>query len=409
MQHIFYFLLLVLFSAILPNTGLARHHAVPSQALRVVPGIERAAEYSAVLAGQRLGLLTNQTGVDGNLKSSVDILREQYDLAAVFVPEHGFYGAVAAGQQLHDSRMGGITVFSLYGASKRPTPEMLEQIDVLCVDLQDVGVRHYTYVSTMACAMEACAAAGKPVVVFDRPNPLGGKIEGPVLKPAHKSFIGLYEIPLRHGLTIGEYARYINSVYSIGCDLTVIPMQGWRRQMLWRDTGLPWVSTSPLIPTAETALYYAVTGMGGDTCLSVGEATAKPFYYLAAPFADENRLVEALRALHLPGVAFRPAAFMPRWGKYEGELVKGAEIYLLDPGEVNLPELGYRLVWTFRQLYPEQFTFASRGQASGFKVDIALGEDSLRNGEVPEQAFARWTQECAAFQARAKAYWLYEE
>lgn len=377
-------------------------------AARVVLGAERLAEYDELLQGKRVGLLTNQTGVDSNLRSTVDILKERYNLAALFVPEHGFYGAIKAGEEFSNDDFRGLKVFSLYGDSKRPSAEMLQEIDVLCVDLQDVGVRHYTYVSSMAYAMEACAEAGKPVIVFDRPNPLGGKVEGPVLKPGYESFIGLYAMPLRHGLTIGEYAAYINEHYGINCQLTVIPMKNWKRSMLWQDTGLHWVGTSPLIPNADTAFLYAVTGVAGDTSLSVGVGTAKPFYYVGAPFADEEQVFAALSKLNLPHVLFRPAAFIPRYGKYQGELVKGVEIYLTEPDKVNTAELGYLIVYTLRQLYPDKVLFPERGYVPGYKADIALGEDSLRLNEAPEQAFERWQQEDAQFIKKVQKYLLYK-
>ncbi|MCD8174689.1 MAG: DUF1343 domain-containing protein [Phascolarctobacterium sp.] len=375
---------------------------------KVILGIEQADDYGELLSGKRLGLLTNQTGVDRNLRSSVDILNEKYQLTAIFVPEHGFYGAVAAGERLGDNIFEDSPVFSLYGDMRRPTSEMLDQIDVLCVDLQDIGMRHYTYVSTMAYAMEACAAAGKQVIIFDRPNPLGGKMEGPVLKPEFKSFIGLYEVPLRHGLTIGEYAKFINEKYEINSNLYVIPMKGWHRNMFWQDTGLLWVTTSPLIPTAETAFLYAATGVCGDTGLSVGEATSKPFYYVGAPYVDEILLTSILNKLHLEGLLFRQAAFTPRWGKYEGDLVKGVEIYLLDKRDVNLPQLGYLLLSTIKTLYPEDFLLAGREYGGGYKVDIALGEDSFSKGEEPAEVFARWDKECADFAEIVKPYLLYK-
>lgn len=377
-------------------------------AARVVLGVERVSEYDELLQGKRVGLLTNQTGVDSNLRSTVDILKERYNLAALFVPEHGFYGAIKAGEEFSNDDFRGLKVLSLYGDSKRPSAEMLQQIDVLCVDLQDVGVRHYTYVSSMAYAMEACAKAGKPVIVFDRPNPLGGKVEGPVLKPGYESFIGLYAMPLRHGLTIGEYAAYINEHYGINCQLTVIPMKNWKRSMLWKDTGLHWIGTSPLIPNADTAFLYAVTGVAGDTSLSVGVGTAKPFYYVGAPFADEEQVFATLSKLNLPHVLFRPAAFIPRYGKYQGELVKGVEIYLTEPDKVNTSELGYLVVYTLRQLYPDKVLFPERGYVPGYKADIALGEDSLRLNEAPKQAFERWQQEDAQFIKEVQKYLLYK-
>ena len=378
---------------------------------RVTLGIERIDEafVQEQLAGQRLGLFTNQSGVDSRLRSSVALLQEKYNLTALFVPEHGLFGAVAAGETFASHSYKHIPVHSLYGATRRPTPEMLAHIDAMVVDIQDVGIRHYTYFSSLAYIMEECAKEKKQVIVLDRPNPLGGTIQGPVLKPEYKTFIGLYELPLRHGLTIGEFARYINSTQHIDCDLKVIPMKGWHRRQLWQDTGLPWVQTSPLIPTPETALLYGVTGVCGDSNLSVGVGTAKPFYFVGAPFADADAVKAALDARQLAGVAFRAARFTPRYGAYQDELVQGVEIYLTDVRRVNLPELDYILFSTFKSLYPEQIKTPERGYGSkGYKLDIALGESSLREGEAEETAFARWQQECAAFEQQVNPYLLYK-
>ena len=378
---------------------------------RVTLGIERIDEpfVQEQLAGKRLGLFTNQSGVDSRLRSSVALLQEKYNLTALFVPEHGLFGAVAAGETFASHSYKHIPVHSLYGATRRPTPEMLAQIDAMVVDIQDVGIRHYTYFSSLAYIMEECAKEKKQVIVLDRPNPLGGTIQGPVLKPEYKTFIGLYELPLRHGLTIGEFASFINSTQHIYCDLKVIPMKGWHRRQLWQDTGLPWVQTSPLIPTPETALLYGVTGVCGDSNLSVGVGTAKPFYFVGAPFADADAVKAALDARHLAGVAFRAARFTPRYGAYQDELVQGVEIYLTDARRVNLPELDYILFSTFKSLYHEQIKTPERGYGSkGYKLDIALGESSLREGEAAETAFARWQQECAAFEQQVKPYLLYK-
>ena len=378
---------------------------------RVVLGIERIDEPFAkqLLAGKRLGLFTNQSGVDSKLRSSTELLQKSYNLTALFVPEHGLFGAVAAGETFESNTYKDIPVHSLYGEKRRPTAKMLDEIDTMVVDIQDVGIRHYTYFSSLAYIMEECAKDKKRVIVLDRPNPLGGTIQGPVLKPEFKSFIGLYELPLRHGLTIGEFAHFINSTQHIECDLKVIPMKGWHRRQLWQDTGLPWVQTSPLIPTAETALLYGVTGVCGDSNLSVGVGTAKPFYFVGAPFADADAVKAALDEKQLAGVAFRAARFTPRYGAYQGELVQGVEIYLTDLRKVNLPELDYILFTTFKELYPEQVKTPERGYGSkGYKLDIALGESSLREGEAPKTAFARWHQECSAFAQQVKPYLLYK-
>lgn len=378
---------------------------------KTVLGIERIAEpqISQHFANKRVGVFTNQSGIDSKLNSSVDLLREKFDVKAIFVPEHGLLGAVAAGEKFSDTSYEGITVFSLYGDSRRPSKKMLDTVDIIAVDIQDVGVRHYTYTSSLAYIMEECAKQNKKVIVFDRPNPLGGTIQGPVLKEPYKSFIGLYEIPLRHGMTIGEFARFVNSEKKINCQLEVVPMKNWQRKMLWRDTGLPWVQTSPLIPTAETAFLYAATGICGDTPLSVGVGTAKPFYFIGAPFADEQKMISEFKKLNMAGVGFRKAAFTPRYGKYKDELVKGVELYILEPALVNYPELEYLLIFTMQNLYPEQMkTLTKRYSGDGYVVNIALGEDSIEKQEPPDAVFSRWKKECAIFEKLMSPYLLYK-
>lgn len=237
-------------------------------------------------------------------------------------------------------------------------------------------------------------------------------MQGPVLKPENASFIGLYALPLRHGLTIGEFARFINAEQKINCDLAVVPMLGWRRNMLWQDTRLPWVQTSPLIPTQETALLYGVTGAIGDSNLSVGVGTAKPFFFVGAPFVDALALKEALAAAVPARAAFRTAAYTPRYGAYQGELVQGVEVYLNDWRSVNVAELQYQLYQTLVRLYPDKITTPERGYGTkGFKLDIAWGEDSLRlcKDEQDNAAlFARWRADCARFAAQVQPYLLYK-
>lgn len=375
-----------------------------------VLGIDRIDEeaVAALLKDKKIGVFTNQSGINSKLECSVDVLCEKFDVKGIYVPEHGLFGAVVAGEKFNNAQYNGVTVYSLYGETRRPTEEMLRDIDVLVVDIQDVGVRHYTYTSSVAYVMEECAKYNKKVVILDRPNPLGGAVEGPVLKPEYSSFIGLYELPLRHGLTMGEFARFINSEKNINCPLEIVAMKNWHRNMYWQDTKLPWVQTSPLIPTAETALLYNVTGISGDMGISNGVGTAKPFYFVGATYADAHTLKKALEALNIPGVGFRVAVYAPRYGNTTGAEVHGLEIYLLEPRKVNLSELGYLINYTFQELYPEQTKkLPQRYGGLGVKINIALGEDSLAKHEKPELTFERWQRECKEFSERVKPYLLY--
>lgn len=377
---------------------------------QVTLGVERLGEPAVQrpLAHKRIGLFTNQSGVDSALTSSVELVKQHADLQAIFVPEHGLFGAVAAGDEVKSHDYAGIPVISLYGDTRRPTQEMLENIDAMLVDIQDVGIRHYTYFSSLAYIMEACAKYNKQVIILDRPNPLGGAMEGPVLKSEYATFVGLYPLPLRHGLTIGEFARFINKTQHINCKLEVVPLQGWKRTLLWQDTGLPWVMTSPQIPTAETALLYGVTGIIGDSTLSVGIGTTKPFAFVGAPFVDAVQVKKSLDALDISAVAFRAASFTPRYGEYAGELVQGVEVYVLDAHKVNLAELQYKIYLALHTLYPEKVQSQKREYAEGYKMDILLGESSLRECADEAETFARWRSECAEFAKEVQPYLLYK-
>ena len=373
----------------------------------VVLGIERIDEYAGIFAGKRVGLITNQTGADRNLQSSVDLLRSKVKLQAVFVPEHGLFGAATAGDDIKNDNYEGIEVRSLYGDTKRPTKAMLADIDILAFDIQDVGTRHYTYVSTMAYAMEACAKEGKKFVVFDRPNPLGGACEGPTLKNGFESFIGLYNLPLRHGLTVGEYARFINKEYQIGADLQVIPMKNWTRGMFFEQTELPWIATSPNIPTETSAFCYAATGIVGDMNISVGIGTTKPFEYVGAPWLDKLDFAAKLNVLEMPGVVFRPIAFIPNYGIYAGELCQGVQMHITDKRSFQPAHVGAQMVRLLMRDYSQRDLFPKRS-SDGYKIDIALGESSLRYAEIPlKDIFNRWDRENAYFAEKVQPYLLY--
>lgn len=289
---------------------------------QVLPGIEvlRRGGFKE-LQGKRVGLITNPSGVDNSLRSTVDILHEApgVKLTALFAPEHGVRGDVPAGEKVATGvdPVTGVKVYSLYGSTRKPTPEMLADVDVLVYDIQDNGCRSYTFISTMGLAMEQCARLGKEFVVLDRPNPLGGnKVEGPLTEPDCISFVSQYPIPYIYGLTPGELARMLVGEKLIKTDkplkLTVVPMEGWNRSMRFADTGMPWVLPSPHIPSAETAVYYPATGIVGELdYLSIGVGYTLPFRTFAAPWINGKQLADALNDLHIPGVAFRPIHYKP--------------------------------------------------------------------------------------------------
>lgn len=327
----------------------------------VVPGIETFLEQNLDwIEGKRVGLVTNPTGVDRELQSSADLLFEHPDveLTALFGPEHGIRGSQEAGEYIEsytDERTG-LPVYSLYGPTWKPSEDMLKDVDVLLFDIQDISSNVYTYIYTLGFVMEAAADYDKELIVLDRPNPLGGeRVEGPVRSPETISFMGRYLLPVRHGMTVGELATMWNHEYSLGVSLKVAEMDGWERDMYFEDTGLPWVMTSPNIPTMETGYLYAGTELLDDTSLSTGLGTTKPFQLLGAPWIDGEDLVSDLRDRNLPGVAFRSAYFTPMSGTYSGELIGGVEVHIKDIASIDLVELGLNLVDAMRDQNPDKF------------------------------------------------------
>lgn len=354
---------------------------------RVLPGIDvLARDGFQPLRGRRVGLITNPTGLTADLRSTIDVLHAAPDvqLVALYGPEHGVRGEAAAGDRVADARdpHTGLPEFSLYGRTRKATPEMLRDVDLLVFDVQDIGSRSYTYISTLALAMEAAAENGKGFVVLDRPNPLGGeRVEGRVLDPKFRSFVGQLEVPYVHGMTVGELARMINGEGWLGnmgpasagpagydaptaegsaaraglqCDLTVVPLEGWTRAMLWPDTGLVWTPTSPHIPRAETALYYAATGIAGELqSLSIGVGYPLPFELCGAPGVDGRKLAAALNARRLPGVFFRPMYFTPFYGAHAKAVCGGVHILITDPRVAALSEIQFHLLDAVAGLNPE--------------------------------------------------------
>ncbi|WP_134702589.1 DUF1343 domain-containing protein [Ammoniphilus sp. YIM 78166] len=362
-----------------------------------------------LVKGKKVGLITNPTGVDRWLKSIVDVLHEHPDveLKAIFGPEHGARGDVQDGKKVdssHDEQTG-VPVYSLYGETKKPTSLMLEDIDVLLFDIQDVGVRYYTYIYTMAYAMEAARENEIPFVVLDRPNPLGGNvIEGPVLESEFSSFVGRYPIPLRHGMTVGELAQLFNEEFGIGCDLTVVKMKGWERHVDFSSLGLPWVPPSPNMPTAHTALVYAGTALLEGTNLSEGRGTTKPFELVGAPFVDGVQLARKLNDVGLPGVLFREAYFTPEFSKYKGEACEGVQIHVVEPGVYEPLKTGLAIVKAVYELYPNEMKFRS------FFNQLIGNEwvmEEIKRGASVDSMVSRWQEDLKQFRGVRKDYSLY--
>lgn len=363
------------------------------------------------LEGRTIGIVTNQTGVTSQLESIVDAVRRnpQIRLKALFAPEHGLRGDRPAGSYVasYADNVTGLPVYSLYGPTRRPSEAMLSGIDVLLFDIQDIGARDYTFASTMAYVMEAAAQHGKDFWVLDRPNPIGGTIvEGPVLEPQFKSFIGLYPIALRHGMTIGELAQMFNDAFDIKAKLRVIPMHGWRRTMVWPDTGLAWVLTSPNIPTWATTFFYLCTGPAGTAGINNGTGTAKPFAYAGAYQMSAYRYADALNGSDLPGVHFRPAAWSPFAGFWADKTLTGVELVMYDPHTFLPVRTAVELLVAARKVAPSVVSFKNQRE-----IDIVWGTDSLRTGllegKTGDEITSEWVSSIVRFKSLRSKYLLY--
>ena len=378
------------------------------------------------LAGKRVGLVTNPSGVDSQLRSTIDILYNapEVNLVALYGPEHGVRGDVYAGGKVSDSvdQSTGLPVYSLYGANRKPTPEMLEGIDVMVYDIQDVGVRSYTFISTLGLVMEACAEKGIEVMVLDRPNPLGGnKIEGCYVEQPFNSFVSQYRIPYIYGLTVGELAQLINEEGlnrgQLGnqapskCRLTVVPMEGWTRDMLYEDTGLPWVLPSPNIPFKDSPLYYVSSGICGELYgfLNIGVGYTLPFQVFGATWIDPVALKEKLESYHLQGISFRTIWYQPISGSLKGQLVGGVQFFFTDYEKARLTELQFHVMQALAELYPDKKAF---DEADGIGLfDKVCGTDYVRQEFIKRYNFADikeyWRKDEKSFRTLAQKYHLY--
>ncbi|MFW5743906.1 MAG: exo-beta-N-acetylmuramidase NamZ domain-containing protein [Spirochaetota bacterium] len=378
--------------------------------VRVRLGVESLGTVDAILCGRRVGLLTNAAATDSTLVPSVDRVAARYGVRLLFGPEHGVRGDLDAGEAVESGvdEATGVPVRSLYGEQRAPSPEDLAGIDALVVDLPDVGSRYYTYLSTLAHTMRACADAGVPVVVLDRPNPLGGAVvEGGVPRPEFASFVGVHPVPVRHGLTIAEYARLVNELQP-ACDLHWAPLAGWRRSWHHRELGLPWVMPSPNIPTAETALAYVGTCLFEGTNVSEGRGTAKPFLLFGAPWLVPKRVLAAVDRRRLTGGALRDTVFRPFASKYAHEVCRGFELHVVEPDRFSPYAAGVAVLDAIRRTH-DAFAFREPSPPGDrFFIDLLAGSDELRRGDPPadvylercaieSEAFLTWRSPCLLY------------
>lgn len=379
---------------------------------KVSSGIDRISEFDHLLKGKRIGLMTNPTGINRNFESTIDILHSRYGLSALFACEHGVRGDRQAGEEVstYIDEETGLTVYSTYGKSNRMSEEMLAAFDVLVFDIQDVGVRFYTYLYSLSYAMEACAAAGKQVLVLDRINPIGGhKAGGTILDLRFSSFVGDYELPTRLGLTIGEYALYIKEYLKLDLDLTVASLSGWSRDLYLDDTDLPWVAPSPNCPDLAAALCYVGTCIFEGVNVSEGRGTTQPFQLIGAPFINAKALKERMNTHHLPGVHFRPTSFVPTFSKHAGTLCHGVQMHILDREQADSFHAGLLLLETIWQLHPDEIEFISWDDGVTHSLDKLLGTNAFRKGELGAKALLeKHKPGIAAFREASKPYMLYE-
>ncbi len=367
------------------------------------------------IAGKRVGLITNATGVNRDLRRTVDLLAadQRIQLSALFGPEHGLLGTAQDGVEIAGSRdeRTGLPTYSLYGASERPTAEALAALDALLFDIQDVGARYYTYVATMAYAQEAAAEAGLPFVVFDRPNPItGSHLAGNILDPAFASLVGVHPLPIRHGMTMGELARLFAAERNWPAPI-VVPLHGWRRSLWFDETGLPWVYPSPNLPTLDTATLYPGTCLLEGTNISEGRGTTKPFELLGAPWLDPFKLIAELERRSLPGIAYRPAYFTPMFSKHKDQVCAGIQVHLRDREALDPVTLGLHLLHAIHRLHPQSFAWI-RGKSGTYSIDRLFGSDTLRlaldAGADVTEIMAGWPAALASFEVRRRPHLLYQ-
>lgn len=401
-------------------TAVAAPRSQPVRKL-VRPGVDMLAErLPAALAGKRVGLITNHTGRASDGRSTIDVLANdsRLQLVALFGPEHGIRGSAAEGETVDDARDArtGLPVFSLYGATRKPTPEMLRGIEALVFDIQDVGSRTYTYIYTMALAMEAAREQGIPFVVLDRPNPITGTIvEGNILDTAYASFVGMYPIPVRHGMTVGELARLFNEAFGIRADLTVVPMDGWRRDLWWDQTGLDFVPPSPNIRRLEAAIHYPGTVFFEGTNLSEGRGSEFPFEQTGAPWLRADTVVAAMEAMRLPGVRFEAVTFTPEASaaKFGGQPLHGVRLHVTDREAYRPVRTALLLIDTIRRLHPDEFRFIgpTAQHPDAYWIDTLAGTDRLRKAMEAgtlTRLLDTWERDARGFEATRRRYLLYE-
>ena len=389
---------------------------IPEVHHMVRTGLDRIAEMKSLFAGKRIALATGASGLNSKLISSVDCFMDTYGLSMLLSPEHGVRGEKQAGDEVGDfiDERTGVRCVSLFGGGFHgegglsAAESAAAQVDIVAFDMQDAGSRYYTYASTLFYIMHACAKTGTPVAVLDRPNPLGGiRLEGNTHRDENLSFIGRTHVPIRHGMTMGELARFFNGEYHIGCDLHVVAMDGWKRDMWYDDTGLPFTPPSPNLPTLDSMAVYNGTCLFEGTNVTVGRGTTEPFTLIGAPYIDGGRLAKRLNELGLPGLRFAEAYFTPWYAKYAGEVCGGVRIYVEERKKVDGVRTGVTMMRAVQDMFP-QFAFRAPNADGRWHIDIASGTDELRRGvKSAEEICEGWRKEAEAFRKTQQMYSIY--
>ena len=376
-------------------------------------GIDQIDAYMHLFEGKRVGLMTNPTGMNQNLISTIDILYEKTNLVSLFAPEHGIRGELQAGVHFDDylDEETHCKVYSVYGKLKAPTDDMLKVIDVMCFDIQDVGARFYTFIYSMAYAMMACAKNNVSFVVFDRPNPVGGiKVEGNILDLEYRSFVGYYPITQRYGLTIGELALYFNDAYEIGCDLKVIPLKGWKRSMHYQDLDIPWIMPSPNIPTPLTTFAYLATCYFEGTNVSEGRGTTRPFEMIGAPWLNASLIIKYLNEQSFQGVQFRKVYFTPSFSKHKDTLCEGIDILITDTHLFEPVKVGMHLLYFIKKHHPEFEIRAPFKKGKHSMIEYLLGQGYLTDDKKTlDQVLLQMENDQDLFRKMKGKYHLYDE
>ena len=378
----------------------------------VLNGIDRLRDFDSLFKGKKLGVITSQSGLSKDFTPSWKILAERYTVSALFAPEHGLYGCEDAGTvwEGENTSVSGIPLYSLYRQDGQDfKPDMLTDIDTLVYDIQDVGVRFYTYISTLILAMRAASAHGKAVILLDRPNPLGGiKTEGNIVKKDFESFVGMYPLCIRYGLTAAELARMVHTEEQLRCPLHIVPMAQWRRDMLFTETGRVWIPPSPNLPHFDNTLAYPGTALFEGTDVSEGRGTANPFTLIGAPYIEAEKLADTMNAAGLRGVHFLPARFTPSASKYEGVPCFGIQLFITDYHTFEPVKTGVTLLFAVKTAYPDDFRFLPPAEGNiSASIDRLGGDSLLRTASSAAEVCSIFEKEAEAFYRHIRPFFIY--